>query len=91
MVGAQGHWGNWKHAPHLDQADHAVVEEAIARISTELCQYGASEDRYGLIHADLRLTNLLLQDQQIGVIDFDDCGMSGLCMIWLPRLVLMNI
>lgn len=76
MVGAQGHWGNWKHAPYLDQADHAVVEEAIARISTELCQYGADEDRYGLIHADLRLTNLLLQDQQIGVIDFDDCGMS---------------
>jgi len=31
-------------------------------------------DRFGLIHADLRLANLLLHDGDVSVIDFDDCG-----------------
>lgn len=76
MIGSQGHWGDWRHAPHLNKKDHNIIEEAISRIATDLEHYGQSETRYGLIHADLRLTNLLLQDHRIGVIDFDDCGMS---------------
>ncbi|MFP8818206.1 phosphotransferase enzyme family protein [Acinetobacter johnsonii] len=76
MILPEGHWGNWRHAPQLKLADHAVIDEAICRISTELNQFGKSKDRYGLIHADLRLTNLLLNDKKVGVIDFDDCGMS---------------
>ncbi|MEM8759566.1 MAG: phosphotransferase, partial [Pseudomonadota bacterium] len=32
-------------------------------------------ERFGLIHADLRLANLLIDETgHIGVIDFDDCG-----------------
>ena len=31
-------------------------------------------DRFGLIHADLRLANLLVDGSTITVIDFDDCG-----------------
>jgi Ser/Thr protein kinase RdoA (MazF antagonist) len=76
MVSPQGHWGNWRNAPHLKLSDHPIVEEAIERIALELAGFGKSNDRYGLIHADLRLTNLLLQGDQIAVIDFDDCGMS---------------
>lgn len=76
MVFADGHWGDWRHAPHLKSTDHAVIDEAIFRISTELNQFGKSKDRYGLIHADLRLTNLLINNHKVGVIDFDDCGMS---------------
>ena len=37
---------------------------------------GKERDRYGLIHADLRLTNLLLHKGETRVIDFDDCGMG---------------
>ncbi|MFT4020955.1 MAG: phosphotransferase [Acinetobacter sp.] len=76
MLGAEGHWGNWRHAPHLDTADHPIVEEAIQQIGDALQKFGKGTDRYGLIHADLRLTNLLLQENRIGVIDFDDCGLS---------------
>lgn len=36
--------------------------------------FGDGPDRFGLIHADLRLTNLLLDGDDIYVIDFDDCG-----------------
>ncbi|STQ43377.1 serine/threonine protein kinase [Ewingella americana] len=41
-----------------------------------LQDYGKSSERYGLIHADLRLTNLLLHEGETRVIDFDDCGMG---------------
>ena len=30
--------------------------------------------RYGLIHADMRLANLLVEGDQVTLIDFDDCG-----------------
>ncbi len=76
MLHANGHWGDWRHATHLNRQDHVIIDEAIERIATELAQFGKTPDRYGLIHADLRLTNLLLNDQKVGVIDFDDCGMS---------------
>ncbi|MCS6762501.1 MAG: phosphotransferase [Candidatus Devosia symbiotica] len=32
------------------------------------------EDLYGLIHADMRLGNLLVDSDQVSLIDFDDCG-----------------
>jgi Ser/Thr protein kinase RdoA (MazF antagonist) len=39
-----------------------------------LTDYGTGPDRFGLIHADLRLANLLVDGATITVIDFDDCG-----------------
>ena len=33
-------------------------------------------DRFGLAHCDLRLDNLLIDNGEIKVIDFDDCGFS---------------
>lgn len=76
MVGAAGHWGDWRHAPHLNPHHHDIVEECILEIKKQLLDFGQSAERYGLIHADLRLTNLLLNRDRIGVIDFDDCGMG---------------
>lgn len=76
MLGSDGHWGDWRNAPYLKPEHHDIIEETISHIDHALKAFGQSSDRYGLIHADLRLTNLLLQNDQIGVIDFDDCGMS---------------
>src|SRR5262249_34337093 len=39
-----------------------------------LGSYGRGDDRFGLIHADVRLANLLVDGDDIQVIDFDDCG-----------------
>ncbi|KHN51505.1 phosphotransferase enzyme family protein [Pectobacterium fontis] len=76
MVSTQSHWGDWRDAPNLSLGEHAVVEEAIARIGGEMAAFGKAPQRYGLIHADLRLTNLLLHRGETRVIDFDDCGMG---------------
>ncbi|WDR03023.1 phosphotransferase [Devosia algicola] len=39
-----------------------------------LAHYGTASHRYGLIHADMRLGNVLADDNSITLIDFDDCG-----------------
>ena len=74
MVSPQSHWGDWRDAPNLRVQDHGIVEETIVRVGSTLAEFGKEPRNYGLIHADLRLTNLLLYKGETRVIDFDDCG-----------------
>ncbi|WP_315709138.1 phosphotransferase enzyme family protein [Brenneria uluponensis] len=74
MVGSDGHWGRWQDAPRLQATDHTVIEETLHQVGEALDAYGKDSQRYGLIHADLRLTNLLMFKGETRVIDFDDCG-----------------
>lgn len=74
MVSSQSHWGDWRDAPGLRDQDHGMVEETIARVGSTMAEFGKEPRNYGLIHADLRLTNLLLYKGETRVIDFDDCG-----------------
>ena len=39
-------------------------------------RHGSAPERFGLVHADLRLANLLVEGERVNVIDFDDCGFS---------------
>ena len=41
-----------------------------------LAAFGTGPERYGLVHADTRLANLLVHDGAVSVIDFDDSGFS---------------
>jgi Ser/Thr protein kinase RdoA (MazF antagonist) len=45
-------------------------------IGARLSRFGKSADRFGLVHGDLRLANLLVQNETVKVIDFDDSGFS---------------
>jgi len=74
MLGDQGHWGPWRAAIGLDAAGEAVLAAVASRLGDELDAFGDGPDRFGLVHADLRLTNLLADGARLGVIDFDDCG-----------------
>jgi Ser/Thr protein kinase RdoA (MazF antagonist) len=38
--------------------------------------FGRGPERFGLVHADIRLANLLVDGDRVRVIDFDDCGFS---------------
>lgn len=76
MVSPAGHWGDWRDVAGLPTAEHAVVEETLEHVRRQMQDFGQSPERYGLIHADLRLTNLLVHKGETRVIDFDDCGMG---------------
>ncbi|MGR3802881.1 phosphotransferase enzyme family protein [Marinibacterium profundimaris] len=69
-------WGDWRAALGLDAEGKALLERLAGRLRTNLAAYGAGPDRFGLVHADLRLANLLADGDRLGVIDFDDCGFS---------------
>lgn len=73
-LGESPHWGPWRAALGLEREGEAVLARAVARLAERLAAFGTGADRFGLIHADLRLANLLVDEERIGVIDFDDCG-----------------
>jgi Ser/Thr protein kinase RdoA (MazF antagonist) len=74
MLGPTPHWGDWRAALGLTPDGEAVLERLSADLRQRLEDYGTGPGRFGLIHADLRLANLLVDGERLGVIDFDDCG-----------------
>jgi Ser/Thr protein kinase RdoA (MazF antagonist) len=76
MVGDRGYWGSWREGQGLDRAGMANIAAALAVIRARLESYGVGAARFGLVHADLRLANLLVDDASLRIIDFDDCGFS---------------
>ncbi len=75
-LGERPHWGRWRDGMGMDDAKQALFGETVDLIGRRLETYGKGEDRFGLIHCDLRLANLLVDGTQVKVIDFDDCGFS---------------
>jgi Ser/Thr protein kinase RdoA (MazF antagonist) len=67
-------WGNWREAPEVTQDVQAILEQVEATIRSRLRTYGKAQERFNLIHADMRLANLLVGETGTRLIDFDDCG-----------------
>ncbi len=76
IIGARAHWGDWRAAPGLDGPGRAVLERAAGLLDAMTRRYGTGPDRFGLIHCDMRPANLLVEGERLGLIDFDDCGLS---------------
>lgn len=74
VFGPKATWGNWRDAPGITPAIRAVLEQTEAVVRARLTAFGQGADRYGLIHADMRLANLLIDAHGTRLIDFDDCG-----------------
>ena len=76
MVGDRPLWGDWRAGLGLDAPGRALLDRTIAVLDARLRAYGEGRDRFGLVHADLRLANLLVDGDRLSLIDFDDCGFS---------------
>ena len=74
IVGSTPNWGDWRAAPAMEPAALVVLERQQMVIQRRLEAFGKGPRRYGLIHADMRLANLLIHDGSTRLIDFDDCG-----------------
>jgi Ser/Thr protein kinase RdoA (MazF antagonist) len=67
-------WGDWRAAPEVTPDVASVLETVEVTIRARLAAYGKSPERFNLIHADMRLANLLVDENGTRLIDFDDCG-----------------
>jgi len=74
VFGPDPTWGNWRDAPGVDSEIRNVLERVETKVKTRLLAFGKDPGRFGLIHADMRLANLLVDDTGTRLIDFDDCG-----------------
>lgn len=74
ILGPQPHWGHWRQAQVLDVGGTALLARATEALAARLTAYGTGPEVFGLIHADLRLANLMVKDDRLTAIDFDDCG-----------------
>ncbi|MDQ6807776.1 MAG: phosphotransferase [Actinomycetota bacterium] len=75
-IGPRGHWGRWQDGLGIGAEEHRQLGRLDATIAARLRAFGEGPDRFGLIHADMRLANLLVHQGRVRVIDFDDCGFS---------------
>lgn len=74
ILDSDGLWGDWRVAPGVNARNRDILDRVGATLWRRLEAYGTSADRYGLIHADMRLGNLLVDGARVTLIDFDDCG-----------------
>ncbi|MCX6434242.1 MAG: phosphotransferase [Actinobacteria bacterium] len=75
-LGEHGHWGRWQDGLAVGPQEQEVLGRCADLIRRRLAVYGTGPERFGLVHADMRLANLLVKGNDVTVIDFDDCGLS---------------
>jgi len=75
-LGARPHWGSWRQGMGMDAEKHALFQRTVDLIGRRLEKFGKGKDRFGLVHCDMRLANLMVDGVVTKVIDFDDCGFS---------------
>ena len=74
--GQQARWGRWQDGIGVGPSEREILTRLDDVLRARLRAFGTGPDRYGLVHADTRLANLLVHDGSVSVIDFDDSGFS---------------
>ena len=68
-------WSDWiARVRELIPAGESLAHRELDAVETGLRGLAVNENNYGFIHFDLELDNLCWENEQAGVIDFDDCG-----------------
>ena len=68
--------GRWQDGIGVGPAERHLLARLDGVLHARLKAFGQGPGRYGLVHADTRLANLLVYRESVSVIDFDDCGFS---------------
>lgn len=74
LVGNDPLWGRFWEVEALTADQSALLGQARERLFAELSALSVGPDRFGLIHSDLHLGNLMVHDDELTIIDFDDAG-----------------
>ena len=67
-------WSPWQKGVGVEGETLSLLSRTDAVVRKRLSGLANDRDRFGLIHADLRLANLLVDGGRTAIIDFDDCG-----------------
>ncbi len=76
LVGTGARWGDWRRASLAD-GERRLLERAESGARAVLDEVGVTADdpqHFGLIHGDLRPSNVMSDGDRLTIIDFDDCG-----------------
>ncbi|AHF93330.1 aminoglycoside phosphotransferase [Opitutaceae bacterium TAV5] len=76
MLGPDGHWGQWQNGTGVTPTIQRHLNRVLPVLRRRSDAVGFAKNRFGLIHADLRAANLLVKNDTVAAIDFDDCGYS---------------
>ncbi len=74
--GRQARWGRWQDGIGVGPSERRILSRLDDVLRARLEAFGSGPERYGLVHADTRLANLLVHEGSVSVIDFDDSGFS---------------
>ena len=67
-------WQGWQDGIDVSGQTLALLSRLDGVVRKRLGALSADNQRFGLIHADLRLANLLVEGDRTAIIDFDDLG-----------------
>ncbi|MCG8358991.1 MAG: phosphotransferase [Kiloniellales bacterium] len=67
-------WGPWQEGVEGQEDALRLLSRLDAAVRNRLSSLPTDREHFGLIHADLRLANLLDDGERTAIIDFDDCG-----------------
>ncbi len=87
LIGEHARWGQYTLMNGLPEAYMDTYRAAADLIWRRLEKFGRANDRYGLIHDDISINNVLLSNGELYLLDFDDCGW-GWYLYDLPTAVL---
>lgn len=87
LIGENARWGQFTLMQGLPDTYMPLYRQAAQIIRERVEAYGRSRDRYGLIHDDISINNVLLCGDEICLLDFDDCG-KGWFLYDLPSALL---
>jgi Ser/Thr protein kinase RdoA (MazF antagonist) len=76
IFGERAHLGDWRTLASLTPEQRILFERLAERLRADLAAFGQSPDRFGMCHGDFLPENLMVCDDGLRLIDFDDCGES---------------
>jgi Ser/Thr protein kinase RdoA (MazF antagonist) len=76
LVGETPLWGRFWELEVLTTAQRSLIKAARKSLAADLSLIDCGPSNYGMIHADFVPENLLVNDHDIRVIDFDDAGLG---------------
>ena len=74
LMGESPFWGRFWDIPEITDEQRATLTAARLWMYARLSEYGKDPGTYSMIHADLRSANILVDEDRVFVIDFDDAG-----------------